>query len=894
DVSTFNVITEDRLPKEVIPLSYEIQIDPDIEAKTFNGNVEIHLKWVSDSKKVYFHAHLDLLIDHRKIKLTKINSSNMSENENVTILRGSRLPRKPIFVIYLKEIIHKGSECVLKIPFEGYIVETAEALFRGYYTNSSSLEGEAYLATNLKPNNARRVFPCFDEPGFKVPFTVSIARPKEYITGFNTPLNRTIQHPLLSGYLLDFFDKTPPMSTHTIGFVISKLEMRDEARIPDSQTIPTIHIWSNNISSDSLEDIQTKISNIYTTIQQFVNVSLPLATFDIYAIPDLPTVNCISNWGFLVVRESELFKKGIFTIAKELIYQWIGIWITPEWWSDANVNKALISFLASEIVIDIDGGEEFNGKYPMTILYSLYYELSKRYPYSRITGMKQESNSFHIELVIRMLKYAIGESTFKKGIQSFISDYKYKSFRSQDLWNILSKQAIEDKTINSDFSILDIAESWLNISRLPLVTINRDYKSETATVHQKLYLRERPHDVPDQDQMLWWIPITYIRQDNLNFSNYNSYVWLPKTKQIHISNMPDKNQFIIVNPEEIGPFPVNYDEPNWNMLSNYLNTEIGRENIPVHTRAKLLHDAWNIAYAGDLSFSVALDMTLFMKNERNHIVWNPVFTFLDQIGRRIDISSVHKKFELYTIALLAPLYEDLGSENENEDAWKTDLRKLTKTFLCRAGYLPCIKAAQSEFEIWLHSSNPDSENPVQREYICPVFRWGSMKEWIFGLERINQFSKLGLQSDRTFLLKMLAKCPSQPEKIHHLLELAILGSNSNFTESDKILIVNTLSTESVGYTTLLHFVSDNWDTLYQMFHNKTNTWDKLISSATGKISTDDGYEMVMALYTKHKDEFGSAKHIIERSLHNIKEEALWSRQNFPVIEKWLDCFLSKA
>lgn len=63
-------------------------------------------------------------------------------------------------------------------------------------------------------------------------------------------------------------------------------------------------------------------------------------------------------------------------------------------------------------------------------------------------------------------------------------------------------------------------------------------------------------------------------------------------------------------------------------------------------RAKLLHDAWNLAYAGDLSFATAFNMTLFMRYERNHIAWNPVFTFIDHIGRHIDMSSVHKKFEV--------------------------------------------------------------------------------------------------------------------------------------------------------------------------------------------------------------------------------------------------------
>ncbi|KQS44463.1 uncharacterized protein Dere_GG26781 [Drosophila erecta] len=112
-----------------------------------------------------------------------------------------------------------------------------------------------------------------------------------------------------------------------------------------------------------------------------------------------------------------------------------------------------------------------------------------------------------------------------------------------------------------------------------------------------------------------------------------------------ISNLPSKKMFIIVNQEEIGPFPVNYDVNNWNMLAKYLRTEDKRESIPVFTRAKLLHDAWNLAYAGELNFATALNVTLFLKYERNPIVWNPVFTFLDQVGKRLEKSSISRKFE---------------------------------------------------------------------------------------------------------------------------------------------------------------------------------------------------------------------------------------------------------
>lgn len=92
-------------------------------------------------------------------------------------------------------------------------------------------------------------------------------------------------------------------------------------------------------------------------------------------------------------------------------------------------------------------------------------------------------------------------------------------------------------------------------------------------------------------------------------------------------------------------FPVNYDMCNWAMISEFLQGS-RRETIPALTRAKLLHDAWNMAYGGNFCFEVAFNMTLFLKNETSHVVWEPFFTMIDHVGRRIQGSgSVSAKFE---------------------------------------------------------------------------------------------------------------------------------------------------------------------------------------------------------------------------------------------------------
>lgn len=152
------------------------------------------------------------------------------------------------------------------------------------------------------------------------------------------------------------------------------------------------------------------------------------------------------------------------------------------------------------------------------------------------------------------------------------------------MWKYLTEQAQLDRSLPDDITVNEIAGSWITKDRLPVVNVERDYSAKTAVVSQRVYLRERPHDVPEQDKMLWWIPLILINQDELNFNNFKPHTWMKKTRDIILTNLPAEDKFIIVNPEEIGPFPVNYDIRNWNLLASFLQTESGRKQIPTYTR----------------------------------------------------------------------------------------------------------------------------------------------------------------------------------------------------------------------------------------------------------------------------------------------------------------------
>ncbi|CAK1546291.1 unnamed protein product [Leptosia nina] len=894
DLNNAHALTlETRLGKAVEPTAYNIALEPYLDDALFNGRVSINITWLEEADEISLHCAHDLEITSNEVYLQKGD-----QMEEIRVNEINMDMKKPILTMRLERVVPKASVGYLAFTFKGKLQTISmDGFFTSTYKTDQD-EERIVAGTQFRPNNARRVFPCFDEPGYKTPFELSIVRPKDMLAISNMPVARTENITDEPGAVRDFFEKTPPMSTFALGVVIAHLTQLGNTTHyrDDNGNNIELRVWGRPEYLTALEGMNEKLSRVFSEVANFWQAPLPLKKLDVVALPNYQGFKPVDNWGLIVFKESDLTNRRTFLLEQEITYLWLGGLTSPAWWSDAYVNKGLVGYIAAEMAIKarLNNNIFINDKdiarqWPITVLYSIYYEFSKRYPHSRITGLKQETASTKIELLFRVFNYTLGSDTFRKGMRMFIREKIFKTFTGDDIWNALNKAAHDDEKIPKGVDIKTIAMSWIEQDRLPLVTVNRNYEKNTAVVTQKVFLRERPHDVPNADKMTWWLPIVLIREDNLDFSKTTPVMWM-KDKEAQITNTPSKDHFIIVNPEEIAPFPVNYEKDNWNLLLQYLRSD-KRTNIPALTRAKLLHDAWNLAYAGDLSFATALNMTLFLKNEKDHLVWEPVFTMIDHIGRHI-CSCIKDKFRIYVRTFLSPLYEELKGETEVENTGGKNLQSHMKYFLCHAGYKPCIEEARDAYHVWMEQPNPDEGNPLPNGYICPVFKWGTKKEWEFGLQRVIHFPSSRTPSERTYLLKTLAGCPIEEYKINRILNVTILEGNGNFTETDLFLIFSMLTGGEPGYTTLFHFLDNHWDFLKEKFASKTNLWDNLILAATGEFKTQSGLDLVSRLYVTHQGEFGSAEHIIEKSMRNIREEVKWSTENIPVIEKWLDHYIA--
>ena len=889
-----------RLPKEVVPTSYHLELQPFIGDDKFKGRVKINVTWTDTSDKITLNVHPDLHISQYSVRALE---PSLEQREKGLPLMGVNvanveLPnsKKQFYTIYLEQMLKKGSSCEVDISFVGSLTTNETSGF--FKTEYMDARGNKHpiVGTYLRVNHAQKMFPCMDEPFYKATFNLSVLHPKNMTARSNTPIENSVDVPEQPDFIWDHFEQTPQISTYQLALVVSDLES-----IPPTRKVNEIDgkqleiwVWGRKDYMDSLKDVPDKVAKIINYLQEYFNCSIVLPKLDLMAIPSFNAVKPSDSWGLMLFKESDLLTASVWNTAYELIYQWIGQYITPFRWTDAPVNKALNSFLASMTTVDINP-DEMEGKWPMTMLYSLYYEFGKTIPFSRVAGIRNEATSAKTELIFRMFNYTLGKEMFQKGVRNFVqqeSEENQRTFYAEDIYSRLNDVANEMDILPEGLTINSIAAPWIIRDRVPLVTVIRDYETKQITLSQKVYLRKPPPASTTKVSYQWDIPIIMMSQEKLEFQK-PCPSWLTKghePKNLTIPDITDENNFIIVNPEEIGMFPVNYDTCNWKMLSQFLRCP-NREKIPVLTRAKLLHDSWNLAYAGELSFGIALNMTLFLKDERSHVVWEPVFMMIDHIGRRIEGSEVYPKFEAYIQTLLKPLYEELNETAQpDEPSWKTHMRGMAKNFLCRAGYEPCVEEARLQYKKWLTDEDPDKGNPVANEFICPVFKWGTEDEWEFGLQRVINFpqnSPERKENERTYLLKSLAGCPKDSYKIERLLNVTILDQNGKFTDSNIHLIFSMLTGGAAGYTTLFKFLNAHWDTVKQRFENKKHLWDGIINSATSPFNTPEGFDMVSELYSSRKGEFDTAEHIIKEALIIIKQETEWSKQNLPVIDAWL-------
>ncbi|XP_011643084.1 aminopeptidase N isoform X2 [Pogonomyrmex barbatus] len=889
-----------RLPKSVMPDLYELWLIPFIwEGNfTFNGEVKILVNVTMDTSNVTLHA-ADMKIDESFTNIREY-SGKSNKTKVIGIAEQRNDTDRQFHVIRTSNTLRKGKQYVVHLKFIGHLNDYLQGFYRSSYTVGNQTRWIA--ATQFQATDARRAFPCFDEPALKAKFQINIARPRNMTSISNMPRKgEPMPVPGLDTYVWDHYERSVPMSTYLVAFIVSDFDVR---KSEDSN----FRVWARhdaiNQSQYSL-DIGPKVLRYY---EDYFKIKFPLPKMDMIALPDF-SAGAMENWGLITYRETAmLYQDGVSTssskqrvavvVSHELAHQWFGNLVTPSWWTDLWLNEGFASYME---YIGMDAVEPTWKALEQFVVHDLQNvfgldALESSHPISIEVGHPDEISEIFDKIsygkgasIIRMMDHFLTTEVFKKGLSNYLNGKAYQNAEQNDLWYALTKQAHQDKVLDSNVTVKEIMDTWTLQTGFPVVTVTRNYKNGSVSLTQERFLLRNSATIviSESEMPLWWIPITYTSEKQLNFNNTQPMKWMKAERSIILNDLDvSSSQWILFNVQETGYYRVNYDRANWQMIIKQLNKQ-NFKDISTINRAQLIDDALNLARAGKLDYTIAFDVTSYLAHEIEYLPWKAAFNAMDYLNDMLIKTQGYDKFRLYILKLLDNVYKQVGFIDKVGDPQLTVFTRIdVLNWACNFGHEDCVTNAVHQFKDWRNTPNPDVNNPISPNLksvvYCTAIRVGGQSEWEFAWQR---YRGTNVGSEKDLLLQALA-CTREIWLLSRFVDWAVT-ENSGIRKQDAARVFGSIANNIVGQPLVFDYFRNNWEHLRKYFGTSLSNINNIVKSATRGISTKYELKDLVEFAKSHIEELGTATRTIQQAMEQAEANIRWIHNNHATIRDWL-------
>ncbi|XP_025415668.1 aminopeptidase N-like isoform X2 [Sipha flava] len=902
--------TDVRLPRDVVPESYNLRIVPYLwpddrgaSNSTFDGQVSIVVNVTAPVDNITLHA-----VDLNVTECLVTRHPKMVLNEHVMMADSFFIPiqetqldlSKQFFIIKFKDMLEADYQYTIYIKYTGKFQDNMEGFYKSSYRVANETKNRWIAATQFQPTDARKAFPCFDEPALKARFTLAIARPQNMRSISNTGLKMAVNLPKLpsplSSYEWDAFEETVPMSTYLVAFIISDFEYLSSE---------TFRVWARSevlSHTHYARDIGPRILKFY---EEFFSIPYPLKKTDLVALPDF-AAGAMENWGLVTFREiAMLYNEGVSpnsqkervatVIAHELAHQWFGNLVTPDWWSDLWLNEGFATYIEYVGVDHVEPKWKMEEQFIVAGIQSVFLmdSLKSTHPISARVSRPEEINELFDCIsydkgasVIRMMDHFLTRHVFRKALTKYLNSKAYKNACQNDLWDALTEQAHKDRVMDKTLTVKDVMDTWILQPGFPVVNVTRNYEEDTLIVSQSRFLL---HDSKnDQFNNFWWIPLTFTTSSKLDFSvTKPSYWFKPEELMLITETGISSKDWVLFNINETGFYRVNYDSRNWNMLIEYLNDPDSYSNIGTINRAQLIDDAMSLSRAGYLSYQTSLDLTKYLYHETEYVPWKSAYRSFTYLHQMLIKTAIYDKLKAYVLHLISPMYKITGfADNPRDDQLVIYKRFSLLSCACELGHSDCVRNAVAQFQNWRSNPQPEKNNPISPNLkaiiYCTAISYGSEEEWDFAWK---MYKMTTVASEKDLLLDALG-CSRETWILARFLSYA-LQSNSSIRTQEISKVFYALTNKVAGQEVAWNYVRDHWRELKSTFVTGFSTMSEIIKSATYHFNTKNDLIQLWQFYKDEEEYLGSAKRSVLQSIENAQANVNWMEKNFKTISNWL-------
>ncbi|KAI9551545.1 hypothetical protein GHT06_021878 [Daphnia sinensis] len=874
-----------RLPGDILPRLYTIRLLPFIEVGnwTTDGYVEILVDCVISTVNISMNS-LDLTIDLASITVTDEQTGNPIDVVNFIDEQSTR----ELITIQVSRPLTVGRQYRITMKF----ISILNALLAGFYRSSYVENGETkYLAvTQFEATDARRSFPCFDEPTMKANFTVTVGRPETWTSTSNMPLTTTEPIVGMPGYVWDNYQTSVIMSSYLVAFMVSEF-----IGIPAEPGLSNVEfrIWARPDArnlTDYSRDIGPRILEFF---ESFYNIDYPLPKQDMAAIPDF-AAGAMENWGLITYREQYLLvdpntataraiQLAAVVSAHELAHQWFGNLVTMDWWNALWLNEGFASYMEYLGTDAVEPDFKMNDQF---ILENLQYvfgidALETSRPINIEVNTPAEINSMFDAIsyekgscVIRMCADFIGFETFQRGLTRYLNDNAYGNAGQDNLWAALQTQA-DSENVLLPATVKEIMDTWTFKMGFPLITVTRNYQTGGAIVTQNRFLLRKSNDTTDPIVYQWWVPLTYTS----DYTQATKRDWLSvnEVSKTLTSLGAAANQWIIFNVDQQNYYRVAYDAVNYGLIRDQLIAD--HQRVSDNNRAQLLDDAFTLALTELIPYSEALDLTLYLKNERDYVPWHAVLSELNYIDIMLYNFVEFPNWKSYMTSIVEPYYTAVGFQETQADPHLIKYSRIdAMNWACRLGVADCVQNSLSTYATLM--SQPDNlaqiVSPNEKSTILrTAIENGGQAEYDFAF---NQYKTKG---DTSFLVAMCAS--KQATVLSGLLDM-LLDPTSGILRSDVNLVFNNVANNPIGNEIALDFLINRWDDIQNALGSAYfGTWYRYVCT---RQNTQAGLDKLIQLRDAHPVILGNSNSV-KQGLETVESNIKWVSLNEGEIGTWL-------
>lgn len=606
-----------RLPQSVRPREIDLHFDLDPADAAFRGEARYGLELERRARRIELHA--------ADLRLSKVAVRVGGERIRARV---EPHPESERVVLRFDRLLPAGS-LDLELAFRGRVRRDLRGLYR------SVDAATPWLATQLCPTDARRFFPCFDEPGIKARYRIRVTAPRGLTVLSNAPIESVEER------LADRPDRqvvrfawTPPLSSYLVAVAVGPFV----ASPPRHCGATEIRVVTLPGRSDLAAFAAEAAVESLARLERWFDLPHPYPKLDLVALPDF-AFGAMENAGAVFFRDSlllvdassassEVRKSAAETIAHELSHMWFGNLVTMAWWNDLWLNESFATWMAYEIVHDWRPEWRIRADFMRRREHALVADaLASSHPIApRIRSADEALENFDAityakgASVLRMLEGHLGRETFRDGIRRYVRRHREGAATAADLWAALGEA--------SALPIESIVSPWVGQTGVPLVRVRRRDRRGRArlALEQERFLM-LPARSASQDRPARW-PIPWMAHLGHGARKADLRHLLTRRRDDLPCPEPPAD-WLYGNADEVGFFRVDHAAQEREALLAHL------PQLSALERMGLVGDQWALARAGRLPIGALLDLLAALGDEPDADVLSVVEDVLGGLARRL-------------------------------------------------------------------------------------------------------------------------------------------------------------------------------------------------------------------------------------------------------------------